>query len=76
MILPLSFLSLSLSLFLSFYLSLIHTTESLMIGHNETLEVLAIKDLHSKLDDNKDGQVDYEESTEVIIFPFNFLLFH
>ena len=47
-----------------------------MIGHNETLEVLAIKDLHSKLDDNKDGQVDYEESTEVIIFPFNFLLFH
>ena len=49
--------------------------ESLMITHNETLEVLAIKDLHSRLDDNKDGQVDYEESTEVGNLPLCFLMY-
>ena len=32
---------------------------------NESLELLAIKDLHSRLDDNNDGQVDLQESDEV-----------
>ena len=49
--------------------------ESLMVASNETLEVLAIKELHSRLDDNKDGQVDYEESTEVGNLPICFLVY-
>ncbi|XP_003387480.1 PREDICTED: stromal interaction molecule 1-like isoform X2 [Amphimedon queenslandica] len=40
--------------------------ESHIITPNETMEVLAIKDLHSRLDDNNDGQVDYKESTEFV----------
>jgi stromal interaction molecule 1 len=33
---------------------------------NESLELRAIKELHSHLDDNKDGQVDYNESTDFV----------
>ena len=53
----LNLVSLSLSLSLS--------PDTTGFVSNESLELLAIKDLHSRLDDNNDGQVDLQESDEV-----------
>ena len=55
----LNLVSLSLSLSLSL------SPDTTGFVSNESLELLAIKDLHSRLDDNNDGQVDLQESDEV-----------